>query len=109
MVVAVHGPHTWGQPNFARNADILVNLLAPLEFEFKALGLGGFEWEWNFGDGTITRRINGYEVTHIFPGPGTYTIKVTVQSGNGPRTAEITITVPDGELRELPEKEDIAA
>lgn len=97
-MVAAMGPATWGTPFYAQTEEIAVNLLAELEFEFKSL-VKGVEYEWDFGD-TSPPYLNGYEVTHRFTSPGVFTIKVSVD--NKPPD-EITITIPGGQLRQLPE------
>lgn len=95
-VVAVHGPHTWGQPFFAESDMIIVNLLGPLDLEFKSKNvpdLASVEdpYEWDLGDGT--QIVNGFEVTHTFSDPGTFVVTLTVQTTDGPVTDQIEITL----------------
>jgi hypothetical protein len=110
-IVPVHGPHTWGQEFFAESASIIVNLLGPMDLEFKSKMLGpevadeADPYEWDFGDGTHV--VNGFEVRHVYATPGTFTVKMTVDTTEGPVEDQIEITL-DGngfraEVRELPE------
>jgi hypothetical protein len=101
-VIAVHGPHTWGQPFFAQTEDLAINVLGPQELEVKFLGYstgGDTDYVWDFGDNSPTV-INGFEVRHTYTSPGPITIRVTVQTPKGPKTAEISLVVPDGEARD---------
>lgn len=51
------------------------------------------QWSWNFGDGSPL--VTTSDPTHTFPGPGTYTITLQVQSSRGCRkTLTQTITIP---------------
>jgi PKD repeat protein len=100
-IVAVHGPHTWGQPFFAKSDNILVNLLGPSEFEFKSNFDGGAvlasedPYEWDFGDGT--QLVNGFEVRHVFATPGTFVVQLTIDTTEGPVVDQVEITIgPDG-------------
>jgi PKD repeat protein len=49
--------------------------------------ISGFYWD--FGDGAGD---NGYNVTHVFDGTGTYTIRLTVMDDDG-RTASTNVTI----------------
>jgi PKD domain len=100
-VIAVHGPHTWGQPFFAQSENILVNLLGPYELEFKSSFDGGATlasedpYEWDFGDGT--QLVNGFEVRHVFATPGTFVVRLTIDTTEGPVVDQVEITLgPDG-------------
>ena len=99
-IVAVHGPHTWGQPFFAESDNILVNLLGPYEFEFKSNFDGTIAptedpFEWDFGDGTQV--VNGFEVRHVFATPGTFVVQLTIDTAEGPVVDQVEITLgPDG-------------
>jgi PKD domain len=114
-IVPVHGPHTWGQPFFATSENILVNMLGPYELEFKANSGDGTvlasedPYEWDFGDGTQV--VNGYEVTHTYAVPGTYVVRLTIDTTEGPVIDQVEITLgPDGARSiEEPEEEPEAA
>jgi PKD domain len=95
-IVAVHGPHTWGQPFFAESDNILVNLLGPYEFEFKSKFAGTLAptedpFEWDFGDGTQV--VNGFEVRHTFATPGTFVVQLTIDTAQGPVVDQVEITL----------------
>ena len=96
-MIAVHGPHTWGQPFFAETDDIIVNLLGPMELEFKTRDPGNVAsvedpFEWDFGD--TTELENGFEVRHIYATPGEYVVTVRKQTPTGVETYSITVTLP---------------
>jgi PKD domain len=95
-MIAVHGPHTWGEPFFASNDFIMVNLLGPLELEFKTRDPGSAAvedpFDWDFGD--TAGLDNGFEVRHIYAAPGEYTVTVRVQTTEGEKTSSITFTLP---------------
>jgi hypothetical protein len=111
-MIAVHGPHTWGDPFFAQTADIYVNRLGPNDFEFKAVhrvGLASAEpYTWDFGDGS-PQHIDGYEVRHIYAAPGQKTVTVQIDTIEGVITRSITFTIPDGTEREEEEEQREAA
>jgi hypothetical protein len=100
-MIAVHGPHTWGQPFYAQTEELVVNLLEPLEIEVKSLTSsdiqdGDSAYHWDFGDGTPLV-MNGFEVTHQYAAPGEKVITVTVSTEAGPVVHSITINLPEGE------------
>jgi PKD domain len=101
-IVPVHGPVTWGQPFYAVNDDIAINLLGPLDLEFKALTrsglLGEDPYTWDFGDGS-PELDNGYKVRHIYASAGTKTVTVQINTTEGVKTGSITFTL-DGVTRE---------
>lgn len=112
-IVAVHGPHTWGQPFFAQTDEIAINILGPFDLEFKflrqtdiTLALVADPYDWDFGDGSELE--NGFEVRHIYATPGEKTVTVRVETSEGVRTSSITFTLPDdgksGEVTELPKR-----
>lgn len=109
-IVSVHGPHTWGQPFFAQTDEIAINILGPLDLEFKFLrqtditpALVKDPFDWDFGDGSELE--NGFEVRHIYATPGEKTVTVQVETAEGVRTASITFTLPsNGEVTELPKR-----
>ena len=118
-VVPVHGPQTWGQPFYAENDDLAVNLLGPLYLEVKAKARSGLEsrepaYSWNFGDGTPIV-VNGYEVTHRYAAPGEKVIRVDIDTEEGVVTKSITVNLDSnggGELLQGPlprEEADVAA
>ena len=103
-MIAVHGPHTWGQPFYAQTDDLVVNLLGTLLVEVKSLNTvdiqgGDSAYHWDFGDGTPDV-IDGFEVTHRYSTPGEKVITVQVSTTHGLVTNSITINLPDGELEE---------
>jgi PKD repeat protein len=52
---------------------------------------------WDFGDGSPL--IAGLTATHVFPGPGSYTVTETVRDGNGCTTRVLkTVTIADVDL-----------
>ncbi|MEM8585439.1 MAG: PKD domain-containing protein [Bacteroidota bacterium] len=58
-------------------------------------------YAWSFGDGTGS---SDYEVFHEFPGPGTYTVSLTIETGEGcQNTFEATITLGGEESGFIPE------
>ncbi|MFL5741519.1 MAG: PKD domain-containing protein [Flavisolibacter sp.] len=66
---------------FKLNCDIPTRL----EFDFKDSSLydpslGNLTWTWNFGDGTPV--VTTQNVTHIFPGYGTYNVSLTLTNGS---------------------------
>ena len=101
-MIAVHGPHTWGQPFFAESAEIIVNMLGPLDLEFKSKTTAQTETEdpfdWDFGDGTplVT---NGFEVRHVFADPGTFVVTMTLHTTTGPVTDQVEITLDGNGFR----------
>ena len=102
-IAPVHGPHSWGQPFFAESASIIVNLLGPLDLEFKSkvrqVLATEDPYEWDFGDGTQVA--NGFEVRHVFAVPGTFVVQMTAQTSEGPVTDQIEITL-DGNGHRAP-------
>lgn len=68
----------------------------PLDVSFRGAGTnpdgGGLTYMWNFGDGTSAE---GQNVTHTFPGPGTYKVALIVNNGcnSACSTASDTLTV----------------
>lgn len=99
-MIAVHGPHTWGQPFFAQTDVLVVNLLGPNHVEVKSLVRSDVqgsdsEYEWDFGDAT-PHVVNGYEVTHTYSSPGQKVITVKISTTTGLVTKSITINLPTG-------------
>jgi hypothetical protein len=53
-------------------------------------------WSWNFGDGTFSSAQNP---SHTYPGPGTYTVSLTVTTASGcSNTSSHIITIPSPPL-----------
>jgi PKD domain len=113
-MIAVHGPHTWGQPFYAESDHIYVNMLGPYELEFKSKGipnpLAADEYGWDFGDGIQT--VDGYEVRHTYQQTGVFTVAMTVETTTGTITDTVEVTLDGNGFREIPqveEEEDEAA
>lgn len=52
------------------------------------------KWTWNFGDGSPVSIVNtGTAQTHVFANPGTYTVRLTVESSTGCISNEFSIPV----------------
>jgi len=50
--------------------------------------------QWAFGDGTFGSSIAGGVVTHVFPGPGTYVVRLSVRDAHGAlATASVSAVV----------------
>lgn len=68
---------------------------APLAVVFSDQSIGDpTGWAWDFGDGTTSTQQNP---THLYPGAGTYSVRLTVRNYTGSdsitKTALITVTV----------------
>jgi PKD repeat protein len=50
-------------------------------------------WSWDFGDGAASTEQNP---THIYAGPGTYTVSLTASNAGGSDSVDREITVTDG-------------
>lgn len=112
-MIAVHSPE-WS-PFYARTNYLLVNVLGREDGGWKLeikTTLIGTDFEWDFGDlsGPL---IDGYEVTHTFEAPGSFTITVKV---DGDQTETITIDLPgpdgnghrEAEVLPLPKRAKVA-
>jgi len=69
---------------------------APLAVRFSDTSTGEPEaWEWSFGDGNVSTVQNP---VHVYAGPGTYTVALTVEGGEGvdtiTRYGYITVETP---------------
>ena len=76
--------------------------MAPLTVQFDGSGSSdpdgdALSYEWDFGDGSVNR--TGVTATHVFADPGTYTVTLTVDDGNGSNHSDaVSIMVDDNEL-----------
>lgn len=65
-----------------------------LGVQFSASGTNNVSWFWDFGDSTTSTQANPI---HSFPGPGTYTVCLTVTDGNGQScTSCANVTISGG-------------
>jgi len=72
-----------GQPpvaDFSVSADTLILEEGSAVVGFTDLSTGASSWYWNFGDGTTGTEQNP---THVYTAPGTYTVSLSVDGGDG--------------------------
>ncbi len=103
---AIYGPGTSARLDLAvasEGAAFSANVTsgpAPLTVRFTDLSVGSpTSWSWTFGDGgTSTEQ----HPIHTYTTPGTYTVNLTVSTGNGPDTFSwpgyITVTNVTGDF-----------
>lgn len=77
------------KPTAEFNADPLVGY-APLSVTFTDLSYSATEWNWDFGDGTVS---NGQNPTHTYSQAGSYTVTLTAINEYGQDTQSRVITV----------------
>lgn len=77
------------KPTAEFNADPLVGY-APLSVTFTDLSYSATEWNWDFGDGTVS---NGQNPTHTYSQAGSYTVILTAINEYGQDTQSRVITV----------------
>ena len=53
--------------------------------------VNGVTWQWDFGDGSPIDTMRN--AVHVYPGPGTYTITLTVSSPCGSHTISKVVTI----------------
>lgn len=63
-------------------------------FTFNDYSIGALTWEWDFGDGSPLL-LNVQNPAHIFPGLGTYTVRLVVTNGACSDTSLVTVQAMD--------------
>lgn len=71
--------------------QINTNMVDCDSFVFWVPGVSGVQGEWTFGDGTS--QISGLEVAHSFPGNGSYTVTVMLETPACPQGVLLSTTV----------------
>lgn len=64
----------------------------PLQYFFTDNSVGAQTWSWTFGDGGTS---TGQNPSHVFPGEGNYTVRLTVTNGSCSHAFDTTVTVHD--------------
>jgi PKD repeat protein len=86
----------FSSPAFAQTPEFssdIVEGCAPLVVKFKDETTGGtpLSWEWDMGNGTVIYNIRNPSATFI--NPGTYTVKLIINKGNGEKAVAKSIKV----------------
>ncbi len=55
---------------------------APYRATFENESIGGAQFTWDFGDGSVPERNDSVTVTHFYTAPGTYTVTLTAIDSN---------------------------
>jgi len=68
---------------FGNNSVCLKDAVTMIDASAGGPNLPIKKWEWNFGDGTSVTQNNGGTVSHVYPYPGQFAVKLTVTDTGG--------------------------
>lgn len=72
--------------------SVSANFVPPPGYAFQACDV----FTWDFGDGSAQDSTSGQNVTHSFPGAGSYTVNLTVSNSTGESAAAGPVTIQFG-------------